>query len=271
MITPDGWCTFATRIPGIPDKIYSAPNTGIGFACHSVVGAESPSVDGVPDRFLSTEKTADGRYTAYAAASCVFVLRQNGELIQMYPITASTWTSGGREGNTNYIPMELEGGQYPQFDEPMTDAQVASFVLLVRDLETAKGIKYVPGENMLEHRQIAEMYGYAPTSCASGRYARGWAALTQEDNDMELLARVERLELIVAGFGINTEDGTRLTGNDALEYAWAQQLSAFLSIQNQNAALSAHTSPHPIAGYTEAEIERIAVEATIEALQKGIA
>ena len=166
---------WATIVPGIPDKVYSQPNSGIGFACHSIVGSYAAAMG----RFMSTLKDDDGRYTRYAAASCVFVLRYSGELIQMYPITASTWTSGGVEANCNYIPMELEGGQAPNYSEPMTDAQVASFVRLINDLEAHKGIQYIPNENILQHKQLAAMFGTSATACASDRYDNGWIALEE--------------------------------------------------------------------------------------------
>lgn len=177
MITSDGWWTGATRIPGIPDKQYSQPNTGIGFGCHSVVGSAQAALN----RFLSTDRLPNGQYTPAAAASCTFILKKNGELIQMYPVTASTWTSGSRGANTQYIPLELEGGALPDYSEPMTDAQVATFVLLIRDLETFKGIKYVPNVNMLQHKQLVAMYGGGATACASDRYQRGYDALMEED------------------------------------------------------------------------------------------
>lgn len=137
----NGWVDWATVIPGVPEKQYSQPNSGKWFACHSVVGKESPQADGVPDRFLSTEKGPDGRYTAYAAASCTFVLRLSGELIQMYPITASTWTSGGPEANTNAIAIEAEGGQFPNYSEPLTDEQVFILLCLWEEIQRHTGIK----------------------------------------------------------------------------------------------------------------------------------
>ena len=170
----NGFLDWATRINGVPDKIYSEPNRGIGIACHSVVGRESEFQDGVPNRFLSTEKTADGRYTASAAASCMFVLRESGELIQMYPVTASTWTSGGREGNTSFWAIEAEGGLFPNYGEQLTLKAQKTFIRLVTEWEAYTGLSAKPGVNILQHSQIAQKYGYAPTACASGRYAEVW-------------------------------------------------------------------------------------------------
>lgn len=273
MITGSGWCTFATRIPGPADKIYSEPNSGIGFACHSIVG----SAEAALARFLSTDRLPNGMYTPAAAASCTFILKQNGELIQMYPITASTWTSGSRAANTQYIAMELEGGALPDYGEPMTGPQVASFVLLVRDLETKTGVRYVPNVNMLQHKQLVALYGGGATACASDRYDLGWAALQEDDMTPELLARLERVERLVAGYGVNTEavlgpngevvkPSERLTGEAALTYADEKGLTALLGIQGQNAALTAHKAETHVGGYTEMDIERIAIDAVSDKL-----
>lgn len=187
-ITADGWVSFATRIPGHPLKVYSQPNTGRrGVAGHSVVGAESEFQDGVPNRFLSDEREPGNpsRFTPYAAASSVFVGRQYGntalvgegfaELIQMYPLGTASWTSGGPEGNLEYVPIEEEGGGYfpdgrPNFSERFTAGQENTFIRLYTLLEAHYGW---PKDRVMvtEHRHIAALFGYAATSCASGRYA----------------------------------------------------------------------------------------------------
>lgn len=190
-----GWLEgpFVQHIPGPADKVYSEPNQVIGLACHSIVGQEREFEDGIPARFLSQDRNPDGSYTAYAAASCQIILRKYEtltpgytDLIQMYPFTASTWTSGGRYANTHYATVEMEGGLISNPSEPMTPPMVASFVELCRALEEWKpGLKLQPGANVLEHRHIAQMYGYAATACASGRYKLGWEALlAKEDDDM---------------------------------------------------------------------------------------
>lgn len=190
----NGWLDWATRRDGIPDKIYSEPNAGLGIACHSVVGREREFEDGIPNRFLSTERGADGRYTWQAAASCMFVLRESGELIQMYPVTASTWTSGGHEGNTRFWAIEAEGGLYPNYGEQLTPEASDTFVRLVTEWEAYSGIAASPNVNILQHRQIAAMFGYAPTACASGRYDEAWARISAGErfgdmaNDDDLLA-----------------------------------------------------------------------------------
>lgn len=199
MITADGWVDWAVRIPGVPDKVYSAPNRMLGLIGHSVVGQESDFEDGVPNRFLSLDREADGRYTRNAAASCVFVLRKSGVLIQMYPVTAATWTSGGPEANTSYVPIELEGGLIGNTDEPMTDQQLASMLRLVADFEAFRGIEIVPGVTFREHGELAAELGYDATACPSNRYARLYEALEGDMADpvtQELALRLANILLI---------------------------------------------------------------------------
>jgi hypothetical protein len=200
----NGWVDWAIRIDGVPDKVYTQKNTGEWITCHSVVGEESEFQDGVPNRFLSTDKDSSGRYTDPAAASCMFILRKNGTLIQMYPIWASTWTSGGREANTRSWAIEAEGGLNP-YSEPLTSQAKNSFVRLVREWEAHTGRKGMPNETLLQHSQVAKMFGYSPTACASGRYSEAWdLCLQSNEDDMykekyeELTAAIEKRMAILA-------------------------------------------------------------------------
>ena len=195
MITRDGYIDWAKRIDGIPDKIYSQPNSGEWITCHSIVGQESEFEDGIPNRFLDTSKLPDGSYTANAAASCMFILRRNGTLIQMYPVTASTWTSGGREANTRSWAIEAEGGLASSpggYGELLTPEATRTFTRLVREWEGHTGRKAVSGVTqaasgvtLKQHKDVAREFGYSPTACASDRYRIAWEAATvQEAEDM---------------------------------------------------------------------------------------
>lgn len=175
----DGWIDWAMRMPGIPDKVYSEPNRGLGLIGHSIVG----SFEAAMGRFLSTQRGPDGRYTDYAAASCMFIARKTGELIQMYPVTASTWTSGGREANTAYWAIEAEGGPPGNESEPLTDAQVGTLLGLCREFEAHTGRQVVPGATFREHGEVARQYGYRATACPSNRYQRLYAMLAAEEED----------------------------------------------------------------------------------------
>lgn len=185
MAIVNGWVTWAQHIPGVADKIYSEPNKGEGIVLHSVVGAESESQDGIPNRFLSTEKDSSGRYTANAAASSMFVLRRSGLLIQMYPVTASTWTSGNRTANTRLWAIEMEGG-YPDYNEPLTDAAVATLMRLAEEWEAYTGKKLTrqgPNKTLWEHREVWnwDAQNAGATACPSARGERFYAALVARD------------------------------------------------------------------------------------------
>ena len=105
-VDSDGWVQQFPNHPGPKDKIYSQLNSGLFIVNHSIVG----SVAAAMGRFLSDQRDSSGNYTGYAAASVMFINPQVGLPIQMYPITASTWTSGGPEANTTMWAVENEGG-----------------------------------------------------------------------------------------------------------------------------------------------------------------
>ena len=251
-ITPDGYVDWARRDDSIPrDKVYSQPNSGRMFACHSMVGKEGPSEDGIPARFQSTERDASGRYTPAAAASVMFILRLDGTLIQCFPIAASTWTSGSREANCNAWAMEAEGGYAPDYGEPLTAAQQDTFIRLITEWEAWRGVPAVPnlpgaiGPDIFQHRELAAMYDSDPTACASDRYRPAWeriaageryggTAMTAEEKAQfdALVKRTARLEALVAGNGYRLADGTIVGGEQALEAARADGSSLFLSLGN---------------------------------------
>lgn len=205
LIDENGWLTSPSfaRIVGVPDKVYTQPNSGDGgLALHSVVGEEGESDDGIPNRFLSTAKLPNGQYTDDAAASCMFILRKSASTkhIQMYPVTSSTWTSGGREANTTTWPMEAEGGRAPNYGEPLTVWQEQGFLSIARAWQWKKGRKLVDGVTVRPHGQIAREYGYAATSCESNRYRFArvrLAELNTKEDDMtpEEVRKIVREEL----------------------------------------------------------------------------
>lgn len=218
LIDKAGWLQHPDfiRIDGHPLKLYTAPNTGDGgLACHSVVGEEADFLDGVPNRFLDDSRNPDGSFTDAAAASCMFILRKRMPHIQMYPIWAATWTSGGRGANTSTWAMEAEGGGYiwlngqlvSNFSEPLTEHQVRGFLIIATAWEQHKGKKLVVSKTVRPHWQLARDFGTASTACESGRYQYAWARLEsgeRADDEMtpEEKARLERVERLLAGRGI---------------------------------------------------------------------
>lgn len=226
----NGWIDGFLRIGGHPLKLYSEPNTGdLGLACHSVVGEEPDEQDGIPNRFLSDERNADGSFTDAAAASAMFVLRKRMPSIQMYPITASTWTSGGRAANTSTWAMEAEGGRVGNESEPLTTKQENEFLLIASAWEQVKGRKLVVGETVWAHWQLAKKFGYAATACESGRYANAWARLAAGERVGASVQPVVLADIVAALGGDQAIRDWNKNGNSLLlGYALEQQRQAVI-------------------------------------------
>jgi len=215
-ITSDGWLVEATVRRGIPDKVYSEPNKGVGLALHSIEG----SVAGAYSRFLSEEKDVSGRYTAYAAASTMFINPKEGRLIQMYPVTASTWTSGSRSANTSLWAIESEG----KAGEPLNANQVKNMMTLTEVWERhvyprirkASRDGGLGAKNIWEHNEVSD----SPTACPSGRYEPYYEALrAREDDDMAQLPPeiLEYLKYAPARQSALEHALTGKTGTEAIE------------------------------------------------------
>jgi hypothetical protein len=187
MSVTSGWLDWAIRFPGIADKVYAEPNAGLGIVCHSIEGIDR--IDHVPDRFLSLERDpADpSRYSASAAASVMFINPLEGPLIQMYPVTASTWTSGNRRANTSLWAVESEGFA----GTPLNSNQVANMLRLCADFEAHTG--RVPSREpsvrtIWQHNEVWDwsVPNAGPTACPSGRYQPFFDALiAQKEAEMQ--------------------------------------------------------------------------------------
>lgn len=179
----------ATQHPGPPSKTgYPglSVNACTGVACHSMVGY----VGGALAELDKLERRASWHFS---------VLR-DGTVLQHYDSTAIAWHAGSPPWNTRLIGIEHEGGFSPT-DEPLTPAQLAASVTLVRWLSATHGFPLRRGDGLWEHHEIAPATD--PTSCPSGRIP--WAAYTEErmptpeydelkqaDKDIEtILARVD--------------------------------------------------------------------------------
>ncbi|MPZ48142.1 MAG: SpoIID/LytB domain-containing protein [Dehalococcoidia bacterium] len=171
MITADGWLDWAARAPGPLDKCYTAVNRGIGYVPHSAVGFYG----GWASRLFSGERRADGRYTAYAAASVHGWVAYDGSVTQHYPLSASCWASGSEYPNTNFIAFENEGGFDPE-DELLTPAQVQANARIIRELAAWRGWPEIrrphddgdTAARLYEHHECVR-WGSAPTACPSRR------------------------------------------------------------------------------------------------------
>lgn len=194
MTIRDGWLSKAKRVDGIADKVYTQLNSGEGIVGHSIEGEDRH--DDIPDRFLSTEKDSEGRYTAHAAASCMFINPYEGPLIQMYPIWASTWTSGNSAANTKLWAVESEGFAR----EPLNENQVRNMLYLAEEWEAHTKKKLSRGDDghaktMWEHREVWDWAAKngGPTACPSGRYAPFYIALKARGEEMGMTPD-ERIE-----------------------------------------------------------------------------
>lgn len=206
MTIKDGWIVECKRVDGPADKVYSQPNAGEGIVCHSIEGEDR--TDDIPDRFLSTEKTPDGQYTPNAQASVMFVnpSEDSHPLIEMYPITASTWTSGNRAANTKLWAVESEGFA----GTPLTAKQRERMWIIVNNWEARTGKRATRGGPNGEGRTIwqhNEVWNWStpsagPTACPSGRY---------DEFFEELAARNAKLDAEESGEEI---DGVTVTQND---------------------------------------------------------
>lgn len=210
LVNAQGWVEHPDfiRIDGVADKVYSQANSGEGgLACHSIVGEEPDTQDGIPNRFLSLERGDDGLYTKVAAASCMFILRKRAKHVQMYPVTASTWTSGGREANTTTWAMEAEGGRLSDVSEPLTRHQEDGFLVIATAWEERTGRQLVVGQTVRAHKEIAREFGYDPTACESGRYRGAWARLAA--GERFIAGSVVRGAGVVGGAPLVTEEFLR--------------------------------------------------------------
>ena len=192
----DGWVDFAERVDGHPEKQYAVENSGQWLTCHSVVG-NLPG-HAVPPRFMSDRRNADGSFVPEAQASVMFILYKDGHLTQCYPLTATTWTSGGPEANTRSFSIEAEGGQAPNYSEPLTPEATETFKRLFREVAAHQGWDTSrPLDYLKQHKDVAREFGYSPTSCASDRYANAWAELAREaQEDTMTTAEKEEMEAL---------------------------------------------------------------------------
>jgi hypothetical protein len=181
----NGWLDWCDHLPGPTDKVYSAKNAGNGLALHSMEGY---GYGGIHGRMNNTDRDAGGRYTFYAQASWMFSLMVDGTLIQHYPVTASTWTSGNWLANTTLWGIESEG----KAGFPLTAAQVKTFIRLAREYEAHTGkpaTREHPIRTLWEHNEVAQWAepNGGPTSCPSRRYDPAYAELarpTTTETDM---------------------------------------------------------------------------------------
>lgn len=209
-ITHDGWLDWASRVPGPPDKVYSAVNKVEGYVPHSAVGY----LDAWLRRLNSEAKLPNGRYTPFAAASIHGWVPYNGKVLQHYPFTASCWGSGSAYPNTRFVAFETEGGAPGNEGEPLTEFQLEMHERIIWELSEWKGWKPTrprgPSDtsaSLYEHRECRR-WGSAPTACPSGRMTALWVRVEEEMKKLEELEK--RFKDMEAGLAFH---GTLIIGN----------------------------------------------------------
>lgn len=218
VISADGWYDWCERIPGPADKVYSQPNSAIMYLPHSAVGYYA----GWASRLFSQERLANGRYTAYAAASVHLWMPQlpSEQPTQHYSIFSSCWASGSVYPNTNGIAAETAGGPPGNETEAYTPWQEECHARAICELADFKGWepRRVQGEGDMAatirlHRECKE-FGSDPTACDSGRFdASGTMARVQalQEGDMAWTdAEKDKVLLLVDWFNAvwNGSDGS---------------------------------------------------------------
>lgn len=196
MITADGWLSWAHRVPGPADKVYSQPNTGEVYLPHDAVGY----LRGWYSRLFDTSRLPDGRYTPNAAASVTGIILDEIDpatgdalVIQHYDFFKSCWASGARSINCRGIAFENERRRSNFNALPLPPHMHRSNVRIIRELAAWKG--WTPrrptGPNdmtatLMEHRESTR-WGAEPTACPSGRidWPRVLADLEEEDDEMK--------------------------------------------------------------------------------------
>lgn len=191
-ITADGWYTYAERVPGPADKVYSEPCTAERWLPHDAVGY----LLGWYSRLFDLTKI-NGRYTDNAAASVTGIILDqidpaltaarggvpHAKAIQHYSIFKSCWASGSFLINTTSNAWEHERirGNLSSLDMPAH--MVNTSVLIARDLAAFRGWKPRRPVNhadlnatCYEHRECIR-FGAAATSCPNTRADKIWAAL----------------------------------------------------------------------------------------------
>ena len=160
MAIVNGWVDWAVRISGPAWKVYAEPNTGDGIVCHSAEGTRASTEASLlnPDR----------------DASWMFFVAYDGTLIQYYPVTASTWTSGNKKANTSTWNTELEGfaGQAANELQTLCLLHLYDEWMLLKDKQLTRAGTVLDTKTLWEHKEVWDWGtpNAGPTACPSNRY-----------------------------------------------------------------------------------------------------
>lgn len=210
-VTPDGWLTWAERMPGRPrTNTLGEPMPGFNAGINGVHGIVFHSAEGYAETLLS--KTSQwGYYSAQYPWHLSNLL--DGRLIQHYPFTARCWH--GSAFNDNYVGMENEGytpkGQ--TFGPLLNAGQIANARRVIASLSEWKG--WTPRRptspsdktaSLYEHTEVVR-FGGTGTQCPSKRIP--WEAILQpaQENEMANLNADGSQRIVSEGNFIVTYNG----------------------------------------------------------------
>ena len=147
----------AIQMPGPPGKVYPEENTVEGVIMHSMQGDYTPGATSV----LFDETVIANRYRA---ACWHFSILKDGTVYQHYALDKAPFHAGNGLNNRRLIGVEHEGGPPGNLSEPLTEAQVAAGVALLRWMATqAQWRELSRATTLWEHNESTG------TVCPSGR------------------------------------------------------------------------------------------------------
>ncbi len=231
MINTDGWYDWAIRVPGPANKQYDQRNTMAGAALHSMEGYYAGSL---------AELNKAERQASWMAS-----VKQDGTLVQHYPVFTSCWASGNSLANTTLVAFELEGVA----GTPATEKQVATMLRALKELGTFAGFvpkRATPGRTLHEHREVWNWTtpNAGATSCPSDRYAPLYAALEGATAVAEEpVTRREFEDFLLAVFSGSEEIGDRATKLNNARYRVQQRVE----MKTQSVAEKAEQKPTAVA------------------------
>ena len=185
MISPDGWLSWAEKMPG-----RAASGPGFNAGVNGVRGLVFHSAEGWAETMLS--KTSQwGYYSAQYPWHLSNLL--DGRLIQHYPFTARCWH--GSAFNENYVGMENEGvtPHGATTGPALNDMQIFNARRVIASLSEWKG--WAPKRptsasdktaTLYEHTEVVR-FGGSGTQCPSRRVPWDLILAEQEEEIMDVI------------------------------------------------------------------------------------
>jgi hypothetical protein len=156
------------------DKVWPGVNKGLGVVCHSQEGFGLQAMVNLHNGNLPK--------------SHMFWISVEGSIYQFMPVTACPWTSGNRQANTMFWPVECEGDKH----NPLTVKQVQAMIKLKKyyteytNMELIRNPKNM--RNLYEHNEVATAWtpNAGPTLCPSNRYDKFFRVIYQEPEGIDV-------------------------------------------------------------------------------------